>query len=329
MRFTTPLIFTIGFLALFTIGGLTGVVLSNASLDIAFHDIILLLIFLYIVLFITYKTYSLNIDKVDIEYISLEKRYNNKDIDIKDYIEQFFVGLLEGDGSITVDFINNKKKRIRFIIVLNNLKENEEMFDLIIKYIGGRKLIERNNNYVTWYATSRTDIAKIFAILAKYPLLTTTKQCQLNFAKDYINSNEYITKDKFKKLRNNKFSKQEFLINYYNDNFTIPYYFSGWLSGFIEAEGHFKLVQNTKTNAIHTSQFVIGQNYDKYLMKAILIYFESKNLNVSYVISKSNICYYKIHLSNKDNRDLLNKHLYKYPLLGFKNIQYIWWKINH
>src|SRR5271167_3262591 len=38
LRFTTPLIFTVGFLALFTIGGLTGVVLSNASLDIAFHD---------------------------------------------------------------------------------------------------------------------------------------------------------------------------------------------------------------------------------------------------------------------------------------------------
>ena len=38
LRFTTPLIFTIGFLALFTIGGLTGVILSNASLDVALHD---------------------------------------------------------------------------------------------------------------------------------------------------------------------------------------------------------------------------------------------------------------------------------------------------
>ena len=34
----TPMIFCIGFLALFTIGGVTGVTLSNASLDIAFHD---------------------------------------------------------------------------------------------------------------------------------------------------------------------------------------------------------------------------------------------------------------------------------------------------
>jgi heme/copper-type cytochrome/quinol oxidase subunit 1 len=38
IQLTTPLIFTIGFLALFTIGGLTGVVLANASLDVALHD---------------------------------------------------------------------------------------------------------------------------------------------------------------------------------------------------------------------------------------------------------------------------------------------------
>lgn len=38
LRFNTPLLFVLGFLALFTIGGLTGVVLSNASLDVAFHD---------------------------------------------------------------------------------------------------------------------------------------------------------------------------------------------------------------------------------------------------------------------------------------------------
>ena len=38
LNFTTPLYFSIGFVFLFTLGGLSGVVLANASLDIAFHD---------------------------------------------------------------------------------------------------------------------------------------------------------------------------------------------------------------------------------------------------------------------------------------------------
>ena len=38
LRFKTPTLFAIGFLVLFTMGGFTGIVLSNAGLDIALHD---------------------------------------------------------------------------------------------------------------------------------------------------------------------------------------------------------------------------------------------------------------------------------------------------
>lgn len=38
ISFKVPLLYAIGFIFLFTIGGLTGVVLSNANIDVALHD---------------------------------------------------------------------------------------------------------------------------------------------------------------------------------------------------------------------------------------------------------------------------------------------------
>jgi heme/copper-type cytochrome/quinol oxidase subunit 1 len=38
IELTTPMLFAVGFIFLFTIGGITGVVLANAGIDLALHD---------------------------------------------------------------------------------------------------------------------------------------------------------------------------------------------------------------------------------------------------------------------------------------------------
>ena len=45
VKLNTPMVWALGFLALFTLGGVTGVVLSNASLDLALHDTVIILSF--------------------------------------------------------------------------------------------------------------------------------------------------------------------------------------------------------------------------------------------------------------------------------------------
>lgn len=250
----------------------------------------------------------------------------------KVYIEQFFVGLLEGDGTITTNISTSKKIRVRIVIALKNETNNLDMLKKIQNIAGGRVVIERKDKYVTWIASNKIDVNKVLLILSRYPLLTVRKQCQLEFAKKCFFYKDYKDVENFMLNRNNMYkAKKDLLIKLNNAEYTepkaFPLYFAPWLSGFIEAEGNFSLIFNEK-GSLRKSAFIIGQNDELHILKMIKTYFQSNNQifkDKKKLTPKgipSEFDYYRLYLYNALSRKLLFEHFEKYPLLGQKKVSY-------
>nr|UZS77607.1 cytochrome c oxidase subunit 1 [Lentinula edodes] len=180
LRFNTPLVFVLGFLALFTIGGVTGVVLSNASLDVAFHDKSYLIVMTSVLLPITTK--NLN----------------------PDFIKQFWVGLMDAEGSIQVNQWRKKNLQFRLVIKLANLPENVNMLKLISNCIGGYVSFPKSKGVtnVIWKTDDRKIILSILSILEQYPPLTSRLILQLEFLKECLAHNSV---EKYLQTRHSKF----------------------------------------------------------------------------------------------------------------------------
>lgn len=245
-----------------------------------------------------------------------------------DYIQMFWVGLLEGDGTISVDKPRSANiLRVRIVIALLYNQENFDMLNLIQLVIGGRTVKEnkKKTRYVTWICDKKSDILKAFAILARYPLITTRKQAQLNFAISCVLHPDLFN---FVQNRNNKYLTYSANDNLIRKNLTfssIPY-FSAWLSGFIEAEGNFNLRLYPITGGIKTCSFQIGQNKDLFILELIKEFFGSKHkITTDKKLNKDGIAHYRVSISGPDARLALKSHFKAYPLLGQKNISYSAW----
>lgn len=231
---------------------------------------------------------------------------------------------MDGDGSIQVNHWRSKNLQYRLIIKLKYNKNNYNMLLLIKNVIGGNVNILKDKSFVIWVVNNKKDIIRIINIFKEYPLLTSSKQAQLNFLKLNLKNNNI---DWYLKNRNLKYSNLsnyqniiKNLLNKYktNDNYT---YFDPWLSGFIEVEGCFSLRLNNNNHS-----FSISQNNDLYLLEFIKDYFNATN-NIR-EIKKLNKSFYLLEIYKKSILNNIINHCNINPLLGFKYESYYYFYKN-
>lgn len=112
-------------------------------------------------------------------------------------VEQYFVGLMEGHGSVQVNHWKGSRYQYRMVIKTRSTEENLRMLEMIAKAIGGRAKIVREKRKeggeaerAVWVTDNKTHIEGILKIFEKYPPVTTKMEMDIRFMKKCIGGME-------------------------------------------------------------------------------------------------------------------------------------------
>jgi hypothetical protein len=195
---------------------------------------------------------------------------NTSNKSIKKAYQQFFLGLLEGDGSIQVNHWRKRSLQFRIVIKLKYTHANYAMCAEIREQLGIMNLHIRRG-FIIMVEDHRVRLLSIMAIIDKHGLLLTHKRRQYAFFK-YCYNNK-ITYSEYAHIKDLKNSWLGFnSINDYSSDQLLEFsHWPNWLIGFTEAEGCFCI----RSNGIHS--FSISQKDGSEVLTAIKKTFKIPN----------------------------------------------------
>lgn len=220
-------------------------------------------------------------------------------------IKQFWVGLIDSDGSIQCNHWKNKY--LQFRIVIKMKKQNIEMFLQLKKRLGGSVRVA--GDFCVWVENRQRRIWKLCEIFDKYPPLTTRVSCQLAWIK---RCNEHKSVSIMVQERDKKYLYREKMsVVLYATDIKSLSYFPIWCSGFITGEGCFCIRKKGSVS------FSIAQKHDLFLVRAINDYFRGSN---KVRTLKQEMFIWEVY--KKDVLKNIVRHCERYPLLGEKALSF-------
>lgn len=226
------------------------------------------------------------------------------------YYYKYWVGLLDGCGEIQVNHWRYEFLQYRILIRLKYNKENEEMLNLLKKYVRGYVSRDpKNSNYILWYEIGTKKIQRnLLPLLKRYNPLTDRLYLQYLFLLHCMNHQSiplYLQERSFKYMIP--------LINRSSEEINNSFYFSTWISGYLEAIGTFILRENS-SKAI---SLLIKEKNEYNLLFAIKLYFGFPNK-----VRALRNGFFELEASNKFYLNRIVNQGVEFPFLGFKKLSF-------
>ena len=242
------------------------------------------------------------------------------------YIGSYLAGLLEGDGHLYLPKVNDSNGKTTYpYLAITFVKKDLPLINKLKELYGGRLRFKPKENAIVWTVSTHKDLLNLINLM-----------------------NGYLRTPKI-----NKFNK---LILGLNDryHYNIPIYSvdttdlnkNGWLAGFIDADGGFKIRYtekriDEKTNKVLTKgrievRFALEQrqnlpdidinednSYEPLMLQIQSFFGITTDLKTS--IHNIDKTYWIIEVSSLNKLNLLIQYLNNYPLLTAKRNDYDDW----